>query len=124
MHAKRELEELREKLAQVEAWKARHAEIERELAEVWEQSVSVPDYAVAEPVKAQDGDGDRKAKEEGVAVEENGPSSQGVAEEDEKVETEADETHDEADYQEAQEEMGNETETETTTTALEEVGLQ
>ncbi|KAL2125313.1 hypothetical protein VTJ04DRAFT_1678 [Mycothermus thermophilus] len=35
MHARRELEELREKLAQVDKWRARHAEIEAELNKVW-----------------------------------------------------------------------------------------
>ena len=86
MHARRELELLREKLAQVDDWKARHAEIEAELGEVWvegaERPVGAPAY-VSEP------------------------------EEEERAETEAEETHDEADYQEAQEEIGEETETET-----------
>lgn len=35
MHVERELQDLRERLARVEEWKARRAEIERELAQVW-----------------------------------------------------------------------------------------
>ncbi len=35
MNVERELKELRERLAQVEEWKKRHEEIERELAKVW-----------------------------------------------------------------------------------------
>lgn len=35
MHVERELQELREQLAQVEEWKKRHEEIEAELAKVW-----------------------------------------------------------------------------------------
>jgi ATP-binding cassette subfamily D (ALD) long-chain fatty acid import protein len=93
MHARRELEELREKLAQVERWKARHAEIERELGKVWvergEEPMPLPAYVEAE-------EGERKGDGEGH-----------------HHETEAEETQDEADYQEAQEEMGEETETET-----------
>lgn len=35
MHVERELQELRERLSQVEKWKARREEIEKELAQVW-----------------------------------------------------------------------------------------
>lgn len=35
MAVERELQELREQLAQVDEWKRRHAEIESELAKVW-----------------------------------------------------------------------------------------
>lgn len=35
MHVERELQELRDQLAQVEEWKRRHEEIEVELAKVW-----------------------------------------------------------------------------------------
>ena len=35
MHVERELQELRERLGQVEAWKARRDEIDAELARVW-----------------------------------------------------------------------------------------
>lgn len=35
MHVERELQELRERLAQVEEWKTRRDEIEKELAKVW-----------------------------------------------------------------------------------------
>ena len=88
MHARRELELLREKLAQVDAWKARHAEIEAELGEVWVEGAERP---VQPPTYVSEGEG---------------------KEEEERAETEAEETHDEADYQEAQEEIGGE-ETET-----------
>ncbi|KAK4100601.1 hypothetical protein N658DRAFT_535268 [Parathielavia hyrcaniae] len=95
MHARRELEELREKLAQVETWKARHAEIERELGKVWveggggedseqeQEPLPPPAYVLA--------DGDHLEKQ--------------------LHETEAERTEDEADYQEAQEEMGGDDET-------------
>ncbi len=88
MHARRELELLREKLAQVDAWKARHAEIEAELGEVWVEGAERP---VAKPAYVSEGE----------------------------REEEAEETHDEADYQEAQEEIGGE---ETETETEEEVG--
>lgn len=35
MHVERELQELRERLSQVEEWKARREAIEKELAQVW-----------------------------------------------------------------------------------------
>jgi ATP-binding cassette subfamily D (ALD) long-chain fatty acid import protein len=35
MHVERELQDLRERLAQVEKWKARREEVEQELAKVW-----------------------------------------------------------------------------------------
>lgn len=35
MHVERELQELRERLTQVEKWKARREAIEKELAQVW-----------------------------------------------------------------------------------------
>jgi ATP-binding cassette subfamily D (ALD) long-chain fatty acid import protein len=35
MHVERELQDLRERLAQVEKWQARREEIEKELAKVW-----------------------------------------------------------------------------------------
>lgn len=35
MNVERELQELREQLAQVEEWKKRHEEIQSELAKVW-----------------------------------------------------------------------------------------
>lgn len=35
LHVERELQELRERLSQVEKWKSRHEEIEKELAKVW-----------------------------------------------------------------------------------------
>ena len=47
MHVERELQELRERLSQVENWKARHEEIEQELAKVWVEGgedLSPPPY--------------------------------------------------------------------------------
>ncbi len=35
MHVERELQELKEQLAQVDEWKRRHEEVEKELAKVW-----------------------------------------------------------------------------------------
>jgi len=51
MHVERELQELRERLAQVEEWKARHEAIEKELAKVWVEGgedLSPPPYVEAE----------------------------------------------------------------------------
>jgi ATP-binding cassette subfamily D (ALD) long-chain fatty acid import protein len=108
MHARRELEVLRDKLEQVESWKARHAEIERELAKVWvagggEQPLEAPEGSDG----AADGKGE--AEEEGVV----GQEEEREEGEGDGGDTEAEETHDEADYQEAQEEVADETETET-----------
>lgn len=47
MHVERELQELRERLAQVEEWKTRRDEIEKELAKVWVEGgddLSPPPY--------------------------------------------------------------------------------
>jgi ATP-binding cassette, subfamily D (ALD), peroxisomal long-chain fatty acid import protein len=47
LHVERELQELRERLSQVEKWKARHEEIEKELAKVWVEggdNLSPPPY--------------------------------------------------------------------------------
>lgn len=51
MHVEKELQELRERLAQVEQWRARREEIERELAKVWVDGGDVlgpPPYAEKE----------------------------------------------------------------------------
>ncbi|KAL2263495.1 hypothetical protein VTK26DRAFT_6490 [Humicola hyalothermophila] len=51
MHVERELQELRERLAQVEQWKARHEEIEKELARVWVEGggeMAPPPYVKSE----------------------------------------------------------------------------
>jgi ATP-binding cassette subfamily D (ALD) long-chain fatty acid import protein len=61
MHARRELEELQEKLAQVDKWKARHAQIESELAKVWVEGGEL----LAESEGQGEGEGE-------VAVGENG----------------------------------------------------
>ena len=51
MHVERELAELRERLAQVEKWKARREEIEQELNKVWVEggeNLAPPPYAEKE----------------------------------------------------------------------------
>lgn len=51
MNVERELHELRERLEQVEEWKQRHQEVERELARVWVEGGDVlgpPPYVEAE----------------------------------------------------------------------------
>ncbi|KAK4156900.1 ABC transporter transmembrane region 2-domain-containing protein [Chaetomidium leptoderma] len=122
-HARRELKELREKLAQVETWKARHAEIESELAKVWVQGAAAtngegggdeepPVAAPADDVGAAAGAAEEETEGE-ERPENNGGGQAGVS----RAGTETgEETQDEADYQEAQEEMGDEAETETETT--------
>ncbi|KAL2174723.1 ABC transporter transmembrane region 2-domain-containing protein [Thermothelomyces heterothallicus CBS 202.75] len=121
MHARRELEELREKLAQVDKWRARHAEIERELAKVW---VEGGEELAAEGGQEGEGEGDGKAKvaadagadvgTEGNGGEADGEETPGKGREEAVVVgVEQPETETEADYQEAQEEMEDETETET-----------
>lgn len=60
MHVERELQELRERLAQVETWKSRREEIEKELAKVWVEGgdeISPPPYVEAEESPAQDDGG-------------------------------------------------------------------
>lgn len=50
LHVERELQELRERLAQVEDWKRRRDEIDRELAQVWiegAEPLAPPPYAAA-----------------------------------------------------------------------------
>jgi ATP-binding cassette, subfamily D (ALD), peroxisomal long-chain fatty acid import protein len=57
MQVEKELQELRERLAQVDQWKARREEIEKELAEVWVDGgdvLSPPLHAEAEE-GAEDG---------------------------------------------------------------------
>ncbi|KAK4129275.1 hypothetical protein N657DRAFT_560692 [Parathielavia appendiculata] len=109
MHARRELEELREKLAQVETWKARHAEIERELGKVWVEGAGEEEGQPLPPPTAyvvddDDDDGERgESMGKGVGVEEQ---------QQQQHETEVERTDDEADYQEAQEMGVDETETE------------
>ncbi|KAK4147902.1 ABC transporter transmembrane region 2-domain-containing protein [Dichotomopilus funicola] len=116
MHARRELEELREKLAQVDQWKARHAEIERELGKVWVEGgesplgESVVEDAQVVGAGVQDG-GDVEV----VAAEEQHEQMEEAEVEEPASGTTTDhqETETEADYEEAQEEMDEETETET-----------
>lgn len=93
MAVERELQEIREKLGQVDNWKKRHDEIEAELAKVW---VAGSDENLAAPDYVDDGE---KGKDSGVML----------------FETDTEETQDEAEYQEAQEEVGDETESETET---------
>lgn len=56
MNVERELQELREQLAQVQEWKARHDEIEEELAKVWVDGGDVLP-AVEADVNASEGEG-------------------------------------------------------------------
>lgn len=62
MHVERELQDLRERLARVDEWKARRDEIEKELAQVWVEGGE----ALQPPPSAegQDGEGGREAGEE------------------------------------------------------------
>lgn len=58
MQVERELQELHERLAQVEQWKQRREEIEKELAQVWVEgdasSLEPPSYAESvEPEKGE-----------------------------------------------------------------------
>ncbi|OTB04422.1 hypothetical protein M426DRAFT_320785 [Hypoxylon sp. CI-4A] len=57
MHVEKELQELRERLAQVEEWKQRREEIEKELAQVWvegDATLDPPSYVEAtEPEKGE-----------------------------------------------------------------------
>lgn len=60
MHVERELAELRERLAQVEQWKTRRAEIEEELGRVWVsggEDLLPPPYVEAEGVQSIDSSG-------------------------------------------------------------------
>ena len=56
LHVERELQELRERLSQVDKWKARRDEIEKELAKVW---VEGGDNLGPPPYVESDGDGDK-----------------------------------------------------------------
>ncbi|KAJ4290655.1 ATP-binding cassette long-chain fatty acid transporter pxa1 [Collariella sp. IMI 366227] len=98
MHVERELQDLRERLAQVKTWEARHAEIEGELGQVWVTG-------------GGDGEGEQQGGQT-VVEEEHSQEEKEVQEEEKAVDTEAEETHDEADYQEAQEEVADDTEAE------------
>ena len=56
MHVERELHDLRERLAQVEKWKARREEIEKELNKVWVEggeNLAPPPYAEKEGQETQ-----------------------------------------------------------------------
>lgn len=56
MHVEKELQELRERLAQVEKWRARHAEIEKELAKVWVEGgddLSSPSYVESQVAQSE-----------------------------------------------------------------------
>jgi ATP-binding cassette subfamily D (ALD) long-chain fatty acid import protein len=66
MHVEKELRELRERLAQVETWKARRQEIEDELARVWVDggdALEPPPYAEKEAEKQPE-----EKAEEGIAA--------------------------------------------------------
>lgn len=49
MHVERELQDLRERLAKVEEWKARRDQVEKELAQVWVEGGGSLDEAVPPP---------------------------------------------------------------------------
>lgn len=116
MHVEREVHELRERLAQVDKWKARRDEIDRELAKVWVEGgeeMPAPSYVqvekeeeraegeeVAMGEKEVEKEAEEEKKEETAGQEEK---EEGKPETVEQAETEADETQDEAEYQEAQE---------------------
>ncbi|KAK5657102.1 hypothetical protein OQA88_3630 [Cercophora sp. LCS_1] len=56
MHVEKELQELRERLAQVEMWKSRHEEIEKELAKVWVEggdNLSPPPYVGSQEAQSE-----------------------------------------------------------------------
>lgn len=56
MHVEKELQELRERLAQVEKWKSRHEEIEKELAKVWVEGgddLSPPPYVESQMAQSE-----------------------------------------------------------------------
>ncbi|KEZ41511.1 hypothetical protein SAPIO_CDS7669 [Scedosporium apiospermum] len=68
MQVEREIHDIRDRLAKVDEWKKRHADIERELASVWveggEAPLAAPSYAAA-----TSDDGGAAAKEEAEVVE-------------------------------------------------------
>jgi len=68
LHVERELQELRERLSQVEEWKSRHDEIETELAKVWVEGgddLGPPPYVEKEAEKTLE----EPETEEGTLVE-------------------------------------------------------
>jgi ATP-binding cassette subfamily D (ALD) long-chain fatty acid import protein len=52
MNVERELQDLRERLAQVDAWKGRNAEIEAELAKVWVEGGDELPPTAEQPIEA------------------------------------------------------------------------
>lgn len=59
MQVERELQDLRDRLSQVEQWKQRREEIEKELAQVWSESgepLSPPPYVEQESQDDEDSD--------------------------------------------------------------------
>lgn len=61
MQVERELQDLRERLSQVEQWKQRREEIELELAKVWTgagEPLSPPPYVEEEAHETEDEDSD------------------------------------------------------------------
>ncbi|KAI1436871.1 ABC transporter transmembrane region 2-domain-containing protein [Xylaria sp. CBS 124048] len=65
MQVERELQELRERLSQVEHWRQRREEIERELAQVWTENSDVP---LAQPAYVETVDGSADAADEAAAA--------------------------------------------------------
>ncbi|KAK0731272.1 ABC transporter transmembrane region 2-domain-containing protein [Lasiosphaeris hirsuta] len=67
MHVERELQDLRERLSQVEQWKARREEIEKELGKVWVEGgddLTPPPYV--EKVKEKESGGETEASQEAM----------------------------------------------------------
>lgn len=78
MQVEREIQEIRERLAKVEDLKSRHAEIERELANVWvdgaDAPLETPSYAEAakeEPVAETERDAAVESEKQDVVAEED-----------------------------------------------------
>ena len=81
LHVERELQELRERLAQVEDWKRRRDEIDRELAQVWiegAEPLAPPPYAAAAAVDEAPAGGEVPAEAEVEKAVEAGEREQGV----------------------------------------------
>ncbi|KAK7746089.1 ATP-binding cassette long-chain fatty acid transporter pxa1 [Diatrype stigma] len=82
MHVERELQELRERLAQVEGWKRRRDEIDRELEQVWvegsgDEPLEPPSYLESEAEKAagEEATVEAAVETEGEAKAEVGPAA-------------------------------------------------
>lgn len=68
MQVEREIHDIRDRLAKVDEWKKRHADIERELASVWVEGGEAPLAGPSYAATTSD-DGGAAAKEEAEVVE-------------------------------------------------------